>query len=66
MITLKQIGCHECNGTGKQPAHKQSDNRCIWCGGKGKHMNVPYPMFCLHFSKCAGLGSCPRKYACSE
>lgn len=24
------------------------------------------PAFCLHPSQCAGHGSCPRPYACSE
>lgn len=29
--------------------------------------SIPYDNgFCLHESKCAGLHSCPRNYACSE
>jgi hypothetical protein len=29
--------------------------------GSGKE-----PGFCMHTAKCAGHGSCPRRYACSE
>ena len=66
MNQLQTIECKSCNGTGIQPLHKQSDNHCVWCGGKGKHLNVPYPMFCLHPEKCAGKSCCPRDYCCCD
>jgi len=66
MTELKVVECESCNGTGKEPLHKQPDGRCLWCSGKGKHWNVPYPMFCLQPEKCAGLGSCPLSIACCE
>lgn len=28
--------------------------------------NVPYPEFCRHPDKCAGLGSCPRDPTCAD
>lgn len=28
--------------------------------------NVPYPQFCRHPDKCAGLGSCPRDPSCCD
>jgi DnaJ-class molecular chaperone len=67
---LKVIECKQCNGTGKN-LHKHikgfsQQDYCTWCSGKGSHQNVPYPMFCMHPSKCAGFSCCPRNYSCCD
>lgn len=58
---LTDVSCRACLGTGEV-----NEKPCRWCGGKGSHLNVPYPMFCLHPQKCAGKGSCPRGYSCCD
>lgn len=66
MSELLEVVCKICKGTGIKPEQGQKDNRCLWCQGKGKHFNVPYPMFCLHPEKCAGYSCCPRNYSCCD
>lgn len=31
-----------------------------------RETSVPYPTFCIHPDKCAGLSCCPRPYSCAE
>jgi hypothetical protein len=49
-----------------KPEDRQLNGRCLWCNGKGEHLKVPYPMFCMHPDKCEGKSSCPRDYSCCD